>query len=112
MTKLSSTSDRIYRLDRFTVPKQAREDFLSKVKETHELLRNQPGFVQDFLLEQTENDEEITLVTLVEWQDKKAVENAGKAVKTMHKSSGFNPKRFTKQLGIEADLGIFKSTGE
>lgn len=76
MTIPSNTSDRIYRLDRFTVPKQACEEFISKVKETHELLRNQPGFIQDFLLEQPAINQEVTLVTLAEWQDIKAVENA------------------------------------
>lgn len=42
----------VFRVDKFVVPANAREEILAKVRMTHELLRQQQGFVQDFLLEQ------------------------------------------------------------
>jgi hypothetical protein len=55
---------KIYRLDKFVVPTQGREEFLAKVIKTHELLKQQPGFIQDFLLEQPAASREFNFVTL------------------------------------------------
>jgi len=109
MTETPTTSQRIYRLDKFVVPNQAREEFLAKVKSIIELLKAQPGFIQDFLLEQPTTTGEFNFVTLVEWQNTKAVENARAAVMAMHKSTGFNPQEMFVRLGIKADLGNYKS---
>lgn len=45
-------SGSVFRVDKFVVPSEAREEIIAKVRMTHELLRQQKGFVQDFLLEQ------------------------------------------------------------
>ena len=42
----------IYRVDKFIVPQAAREEFLKKVHDTHSVLRHQPGFIRDTILEQ------------------------------------------------------------
>lgn len=103
----SSMTQRIYRVDKFVVPNPARENFLAQVKHTHQLLRAQPGFIQDFLLEQPADSDEFNVITIVEWQAKKAIENARAAVMAMHKSTGFNPQEMFVQLGIKADLGNY-----
>ena len=41
-------SERVYRVDKFVVPNDAREEFLQKARQTHALLKAQPGFLQDF----------------------------------------------------------------
>ncbi len=41
----SKRSERIYRVDKFAVPNRAREEFIEKVRKTHEFLRTQPGFL-------------------------------------------------------------------
>jgi heme-degrading monooxygenase HmoA len=104
----SSITHRIYRVDKFVVPNQAREEFLTQVKNTHQLLKAQPGFIQDFLLEQPADSEEFNVITIVEWQDTRAIENARAAVMAMHKSTGFNPQEMFVRLGIKADLGNYK----
>ena len=40
-----------YRIDRFVVPDAARAEFIGRVRMTHAVLRQQPGFVRDALLE-------------------------------------------------------------
>jgi len=45
--------EKIYRVDKFVVPSTAREEFLHKVRRTHAVLKAQPGFLQDFVLEQS-----------------------------------------------------------
>lgn len=100
---------RLYRLDKFIVPNNARDEFLAKVNEIHGVLRSQPGFVQDFLLEQPLNDEAFNLVTLIEWDDASFIEKAKAAVMALHKSSGFSPQETMARLGIKADMGTYRS---
>jgi len=100
---------RTYRLDKFVVPNSARQEFLSKVKEIHAVLRRQPGFKQDLLLEQPQNEEAFNLVTLIEWEDVKYVAGAREVVMALHKSTGFEPKETMSRLGIKAEMGTYKS---
>ena len=73
-TKQDGT-EHIFRVDKFVVPRSARDEFLSRVKVTHEVLRRQPGFVRDNLLEQFSGPGEFNIVTIAEWesQDRKSV---------------------------------------
>jgi heme-degrading monooxygenase HmoA len=64
--RLTNESERIYRVDKFVVPDRAREEFLHKVRRTHELRRTLPGFLQDFVLEQSSGPGEFNVVTIVE----------------------------------------------
>ncbi|MET0355801.1 MAG: antibiotic biosynthesis monooxygenase [Cellvibrio sp.] len=100
---------KVYRLDKFIVPHNSRQEFLAKVNEIHTVLRSQAGFVQDFLLEQPLNDEAFNLVTLIEWEDASYIDAARSAVMTLHKNSGFNPQDAMARLGIKADMGTYKS---
>ncbi|HSX85542.1 MAG TPA: antibiotic biosynthesis monooxygenase [Cellvibrio sp.] len=103
-----SSAHYMYRLDKFIVPVGVRDEFLAKVKNTHKLLRDQPGFIQDFLLEQPLPDETVQIATLVEWQDQQSIDNARHAVMAAHKSSGFNAQAFTERLGIKMEMGNYQ----
>jgi hypothetical protein len=59
-------SKRVYHVDRFIVPVRAREEFIDKVRHTHQLLRTLPSFIQDFVLEQSAGPGEFNFVTAVE----------------------------------------------
>lgn len=97
----------IYRLDTFLVPKAAREEFFTRVEQTHDMLRAQPGFVQDMLLEKPADGEKFVLATLVEWQDGASLENARKAITAAHQAAGFSPQALFDRLGIEAETGTY-----
>jgi heme-degrading monooxygenase HmoA len=97
-----------YRVDKFSVPAHAREEFLDKVYATHELLRSQAGFAQDFILEQASGPGEFNFVTIVEWENVEAMEPARQAVTALHKRMNFDPHELFARLGIRADLGNYK----
>jgi hypothetical protein len=108
MEHLSHKSERIYRVDRFVVPDQAREEFMSKVQSTHKLLRTLPGFLQDFVLEQSAGPAEFNFVTVVEWASQESVEKAKVVVRAMHQEMNFNPQEMFARLGIKADIGSYR----
>jgi heme-degrading monooxygenase HmoA len=101
-------SERIYRVDKFIVPSGAREEFIEKARRTHALLKTQPGFLQDFVLEQSSGPGEFNFVTIVEWASQDAVENARAAVVTLHRQTNFTPQEVFARLDIKADIANYK----
>jgi heme-degrading monooxygenase HmoA len=101
-------SETVYRVDKFVVPPGAREEFLEKARRTHALLKAQPGFLQDFVLEQSSGPGEFNFVTIVEWAGQEAVENARAAVVTLHREMNFTPQEVFARLDIKADIANYK----
>ena len=98
----------IYRVDKFVVPQAAREEFLKRVRDTHQVLRHQPGFIQDALLEQVAGPGRFNIVTIAEWETQEAIDAARAAVMEAHAESGFSPKETMERLGIEADIANYE----
>src|SRR5690606_35278998 len=69
MTKLKP----IYRVDKFIVPEGARDEFLSRIMETHRILRTQPGFLKDSILEQSGGPGKYNIVTVAEWTNQESI---------------------------------------
>jgi heme-degrading monooxygenase HmoA len=102
-------SGRVYRLDRFVVPVAARDEFLMRVGQTHEILRAQPGFMQDFLLERPGDDGATIIVTMVEWDSQETVDRVVPIVQAAHREMGFSPKETIARLGITAEIGVYQA---
>lgn len=106
----SDNSQHVFRVDKFSVPETAQEEFLSRVRQTHEVLRKQPGFVSDHLLEQFAGSGEFNFVTIAEWQGQQYLEDAKSPVAAMHEELNFNPAEMFDRLNIKADLGNYTET--
>jgi heme-degrading monooxygenase HmoA len=100
-------AEKIYRVDKFVVPSTARKEFLDKVRRTHAVLKAQPGFLQDFVLEQASGPGEFNFVTMVEWASQEAVEKAGAAVAALHRGMNFDAKELFARTGIRADIANY-----
>lgn len=101
----------IYRVEKFVVPKAAMEEFLRRVHDTHQILRRQPGFIRDAILEQIAGPGRFNIVTLAEWESQTAIDAARAAVAKTHAESGFNPQETMARLGIEADIANYRPIG-
>ncbi len=106
-----TSSKRVYRLDRFTVPAASRGEFVDAVRNTHAVLREQPGFVQELLLEQPLPEGGTQVVTLVEWEGAEFIEGAKAAVGAMHRARGFSVQETMGRLGIRSELGMYTPIG-
>jgi heme-degrading monooxygenase HmoA len=103
-----STARHIYRVDKFVVPESARDEFVGKVGQTHALLRAQPGFVRDYVLEQSSGPGEFNFVTFVEWESADVVDTVRAAVSAFHESTNFDPQEMFARLDIKADVAIYR----
>jgi heme-degrading monooxygenase HmoA len=106
-----SVNTTIYRVDKFVVPEATREEFLQRVFETHDILRRQPGFLRDAILEQISGPGRFNIVTIVEWESQAAIDSARAAVEAARAASGFNAKETMARLGIEPDMANYKHVG-
>jgi hypothetical protein len=102
-------SEQIYRVDKFRVPEPARGEFLSQVHATHAVLRCQPGFVRDVILEQTSGPGGFNFVTIVEWSHAAAMEPAREAVAALHRRMNIEPKEMLARLDIRADMANYRT---
>jgi heme-degrading monooxygenase HmoA len=98
----------IYRVDKFVIPSAARQEFLDKARMTHALLKKQPGFLQDLILEQSSGPGEFNFVTIVEWANQEAIENARAAVQALHREINFNAQELFARFNIKADIANYK----
>lgn len=104
-------SSHVFRVDKFVVPDEARDEFVNSLRRTHELLAEQPGFVQDFLLEQSGGPGEFNFVTIVEWESPDAIGDARTTVKAMHERWDFDPEELFSSRDITADIATYALIG-
>lgn len=103
-----ATSSAVYRVDRFVVPAPARDEFLANVRITHELLRTQPGFIRDFLLEKAMGPDAFSIITIAEWESPEAIAKARTEVRAAQQRRGFDPQELMSRLGIQADMAEYR----
>ncbi|PWW01844.1 hypothetical protein DFR52_102508 [Hoeflea marina] len=104
----ADTAGPVLRIDRFDVPAAARDAFLDRVGRTHAVLRAQPGFVLDRIVERPLGEGASRVITIVEWSGPEAVGGAVEAVKRMHAGDGFSAAGFIAASGIIADIGLYR----
>ena len=105
---MTQTSDETFRVDRFTVPEAAREEFLAQIADTHRILRTLPGFVRDAILEKPGGPGELVIVTIAEWDSTDAIENARMVMQDRREETGFEPREFMARLGITPELASYR----
>jgi len=98
----------VFRVDKFIVPEVAKDDFLKRVHETHEILHRQPGFTRDLVLQQVAGPGNFNIVTLVEWASQEYMDAARMVVTKIHAERRFNPQETMARLGISADIGNYR----
>lgn len=97
----------VYKVDKFVVPSEARDEFLSEVRRTHALLEEQPGFIRDLVLEHSGGPGRFNFVTMVEWRSEEAIQDARSVVNDVHERHGFDPQELFDRRGIDADVATY-----
>ncbi|MCX2724726.1 antibiotic biosynthesis monooxygenase family protein [Roseibium salinum] len=100
-------SQSVFRVDKFTVPLEAREAFLERLKTIRALLEGIDGCRQNLVLEQGSDSGAAKFATIVEWRDQRALETAREKVAAEYRKADFNPQDFMRQLGVTADMGNY-----
>jgi heme-degrading monooxygenase HmoA len=107
MNKNLKDGNHIYRVDKFKVPAAAKEEFLDRARASHDFLRTIPGFVEDFLLQQTLASGELNVVTIVIWENRQVFDSVKSTVQQRYTKMNYNPAETLARLGIEADMADY-----
>jgi hypothetical protein len=98
----------VYRVDKFDVPDESRDEFWASVRRTHAVLREQPGFLDDVLLEKYSGSGRFNVVTIVRWSSADALASAGGGVRDPPPAAEFRPAEFLVRAGIDSDLANYR----
>jgi heme-degrading monooxygenase HmoA len=101
------SSESIFRIDKFDVPAESRAAFLARLKATHAALSEAEGCLQNYILEQVSGSGRYNVLTLVQWRDVDAYDQARAAAQARYEASNFDPSAVFEALGIDADLGNY-----
>jgi len=94
-------------IDKFIVPAKAKTSFLERMNHNRSFLKKLPGFVRDEAYEQTDDEGDLTLITIAVWENIDFVSKAKEAVQAEYKRIGFNLSEFLQQSNITLERGVF-----
>lgn len=98
----------LYRIDKFVVPPISRDRFIERLEKTHRTLDHADGCEQNIILEQVDGPGQFNIVTFVQWRDEAAYQAAKNASQASQAAEGFDSAAFMKELGVVADLAIYR----
>jgi hypothetical protein len=98
-----------YRINNFIVPQDSREAFLSLVASTHGVVRRQPGFVRDLVLERQSGPGQFDIVTLIEFSSTEVVPQVTQALADFDAQTGVDRAAVRTELGVASDMAGYKS---
>ncbi len=97
----------VYRINRFSVPASARSDFIDLLAHTHDVLRAQPGFIDETILELRSGSDEFNLVTIVKFEGEDALQPAISAIAAADAEAGIDRRALSREWGVEAQIAFY-----
>ncbi len=97
----------LHRIDKFSVPAPAMDEFLSRIRHIHEVLGRQPGIIRNDVITLVDGDSAYNVVTAVTWESHESLSNAGRVVAADVAATGFDRTEFLTRLGVTADFGTY-----
>ena len=95
-------------IDKFFVPARAVVAFKARVKINRDFIRGLPGFIEDHVYEYTDEQGNLTCITVATWASVEAVNKAKEAVQAEYKKQNFDPADMLEKLQIKMDRGVYK----
>jgi heme-degrading monooxygenase HmoA len=104
----SDLAQRMYRIDRYTVPKTSLPEFLTGVRKMAAFLRTLPGLVRSFAVEAEAGPDKMSVITIAEWDSVESIRKAVVKVREMHQQSGTDRQQNLNRLGVTAEQSEYK----
>ncbi len=99
----------LYRVNKFAVPKAARQEFLDLVAKTFAVVRRQDGYVRDWILEQNSGPGVFNFVTMIEFASDDVAPRVAAALRDLDRELGLDREALMARLDIRTDFGSYKA---
>jgi heme-degrading monooxygenase HmoA len=98
-------------IDKFRIPRQAKQEFTEKMNINRAFIKNLPGFIQDSAYERQEDGGYIVCITVAIWESEQALNNAKTAVQAEYQRIGFDPAELLARLDITMERDVYELVG-
>lgn len=98
---------RVVRVNRFSVPEEARRQFMELLERTHRVMRAQPGFIDDMVLEQQAGAGLLSLITIIQFEGEHVLQPIIAAVARSDREAGIDRQALSRELGVETNVGFY-----
>jgi len=95
-------------IDKFFVPKNAKQEFDERANINRNFIKKIPGFIEDNVYERVDEQGNFIVITTAIWKNADAIKKAKEAVQDEYKKEGFDMQGMLKRLNIIIDRGIYK----
>jgi heme-degrading monooxygenase HmoA len=95
-------------VDKFFVLKNAVEEFTQRMNYNRNFIKNLPGFIEDKIYVQVDEQGDLNIITVAEWESMDYINEAKNTVQSEYKRIGFNMAEFIGKLDIKIERGIYK----
>jgi hypothetical protein len=97
-------------IDKFFVPQPAIREFTERMSINRSFIRTLPGFITDAAYEQTDEQGNLIVITIAQWENEDVLRKAKEAVQAEYKKQGFDLPEMLKRLNITMDRGSYRET--
>ena len=95
-------------IDKFFVPKDALEEFTSRMNYNRNFIKGITGFLGDTVYKRTDENGDLVIVTIAVWKDDNSIARAKDAVQNEYKRTGFDLPALITRLNIKMDREIYQ----
>lgn len=102
---------RAFRIDCFSVPPAAREEFDAAMRRNLAFIRTLPGFQGHQVFEKAGGPTAFDVVTIAAWESQEAIARAAEQVRAHYRATGFDMAAALARWHARAEIGTFGARG-
>ncbi len=107
-----TVTEQVAVIDKISIPKKAIAAYAEKSLFIRNTLRQQPGFVNYEIFQQTGDSGDLRVMTVATWKDRQHMDDASVVVRGAMQKAGINMPAFLEQQGITMERGIYQTVEE
>lgn len=108
----AKTPDLRFRIDGFSVPEAAREEFDAAMRRNLAFIRTLPGFREHLVFEKASGPTTLNVMTIAVWESQEAIDRAGLRVREHYRAIGFDMPAALARWNVRAEIGTYRELGE
>lgn len=106
---IENNPDLYFRIDNFSVPDAARQEFEAAMRRNMAFIKTLPGFLGHVAFEKTGGPTSFNVATIAVWENKEALDKAAVEVRAYYQRIGFDMPSALARWGVKAEVGTFSA---
>ena len=98
-------------IDKFIIPKNAKQEFTERMNFNRDFIKNLPGFLGDTAYEREDENGNTICITVANWENEDALNQAKVAVQAEYQRINFNPAELLTRLHITMERDTYQPVG-